>query len=598
MMNYSKSLFYLIFRIWNYLSSRRHKQFGILLILLVISSLSEMVSIGAVIPFLGVLTTPEKVFDMPYIQPIKEYLRIFNPQELILPLTLAFIIIAIFTGFIRLIVLWVGNRLSFAVGADLSLDIYRKTLYQPYRIHVMRNSSEIMGGVLGKASVLVPALILPIINTLGGILIIGTILIALILFNPAISISVFIGFGVIYGIIGYVTRKRLSIIGKIKSEEYTRVIKILQEGLGGVRDILLDGNQAIYCKIFEESDQKFRRASAESAFIGGSPRFLIESFGMILLAIFAYLLSRSDSGLVTVLPLLGAIALGAQRILPILQQVYQSWVTIKGNEKAFWDVLELLDQNIPEYVDLNIKPLKFNDCVRIEDLAFRYHPDQSWVIKDLSLNICNGDRIGFIGVTGSGKSTLLDIVMALLEPSKGKLIVDNQIIDSNTMRRAWQANIAHVPQSIYLSDSTIAENIAFGISIDQIDFDRVRMVAKQAQIDSHIMSLKDGYKTFVGERGIRLSGGQRQRIGIARALYKEASVIIFDEATSALDNETEKAVIEAIEGLGKHLTVLLVAHRVTTLRNCNKIIELKSGKIFRTGTYAELFPDLVDKNIK
>ncbi|EMJ93477.1 ABC transporter, ATP-binding protein [Leptospira kirschneri str. JB] len=594
-MNYSKSLFYLIFRIWNYLSSRRHKQFGILLILLVISSLSEMVSIGAVIPFLGVLTTPEKVFDMPYIQPIKEYLRIFNPQELILPLTLGFITIAIFTGLIRLLVLWVGNRLSFASGADLSLDIYRKTLYQPYRIHVMRNSSEIMGGILGKASGLVPALILPIINTLGGILIIGTILIALILFNPAISISVFIGFGVIYGIIGYVTRKRLSIIGKIKSEEYTRVIKILQEGLGGVRDILLDGNQAVYCKIFEESDQKFRRASAESAFIGGSPRFLIESFGMILLAIFAYLLSRSDSGLVTVLPLLGAIALGAQRILPILQQVYQSWVTIKGNEKAFWDVLELLDQNIPEYIDLNIKPLKFSDCVRIEDLAFRYHPDQSWVIKDLSFNIYNGDRIGFIGVTGSGKSTLLDIVMALLEPSKGKLIVDNQIIDSNTMKRAWQANIAHVPQSIYLSDSTIAENIAFGISLDQIDFDRVRMAAKQAQIDSHIMNLKDGYNTFVGERGIRLSGGQRQRIGIARALYKEASVIIFDEATSALDNETEKAVIEAIEGLGKHLTVLLVAHRVTTLRNCNKIIELKSGKIFRTGTYTELFPDLVDK---
>ncbi|EMO61362.1 ABC transporter, ATP-binding protein, partial [Leptospira borgpetersenii serovar Pomona str. 200901868] len=272
-----------------------------------------------------------------------------------------------------------------------------------------------------------------------------------------------------------------------------------QEGLGGVRDILLDGNQAVYCKIFEESDQKFRRASAESAFIGGSPRFLIESFGMILLAIFAYLLSRSDSGLVTVLPLLGAIALGAQRILPILQQVYQSWVTIKGNEKAFWDVLELLDQNIPEYIDLNIKPLKFSDCVRIEDLAFRYHPDQSWVIKDLSFNIYNGDRIGFIGVTGSGKSTLLDIVMALLEPSKGKLVVDNQIIDSNTMKRAWQANIAHVPQSIYLSDSTIAENIAFGISLDQIDFDRVRMAAKQAQIDSHIMSLKDGYNTFVGK---------------------------------------------------------------------------------------------------
>ncbi|EMO93779.1 ABC transporter ATP-binding protein [Leptospira interrogans] len=595
-MNYSKSLFYLIFRIWNYLPSKRHRQFGILLILLIISSLSEMVSIGAVVPFLGVLTTPEKVFDMPYIQPIKEYLGIFNGQELILPLTLFFIIIAIFTGLVRLLVLWLGNRLSFASGADLSLDIYRKTLYQPYQIHVMRNSSEVMGGILGKANGLVPSLIIPIINTLGGILIIGMILIALILLNPVISISVFIGFGVIYGIIGYITRKRLSIIGKIKSEEYTRVIKILQEGLGGVRDILLDGNQAIYCKIFEESDQKFRRASAESAFIGGSPRFLIESFAMILLALFAYFLSRSDSsGLVTVLPLLGAIALGAQRILPILQQVYQSWVTIKGNEKAFWDVLELLDQSIPEYVDLNIKPLKFSDCICIENLSFRYHPDQSWVIKDLSLNICNGDRIGFIGVTGSGKSTLLDIVMALLEPSQGKLIVDNQIIDSNTMKRAWQANIAHVPQSIYLSDSTIAENIAFGIGLDQIDFDRVRMAARQAQIDAYIMSLKDGYKTFVGERGIRLSGGQRQRIGIARALYKEASVIIFDEATSALDNETEKAVIEAIEGLGKHLTVLLVAHRITTLQNCNKIVELKSGKIFRTGTYTELFPDLVDK---
>ncbi|MDI7226779.1 ABC transporter ATP-binding protein [Leptospira santarosai] len=590
-MNRPKSLFYLVLSIWNYLSNRRRKQFGILLILLIVSSLAEMMSIGAVVPFLSVLTVPEKIFDMSYIQPIKQHLGIFNPQQLILPLTLVFVTIAIFTGLIRLLLLWVSNRLSFAAGADLSLDIYRKTLYQPYRIHVMRNSSEVMSGVLVKANILVQALIIPIINTLGGISIIGAILSALILFNPIISISVFIGFGVIYGIIGYVTRKRLSITSKIKSEEYTQVIKILQEGLGGIRDVLLNGSQAIYCGIFEESDQKFKRASAESVFIGGSPRFLIESIGMVLLSLFAYFLSQSDSGLVSVLPLLGAIALGSQRILPILQQVYQSWVTIKGNEAAFWDVLELLDQRLPEYVGTNVKPLNFSDSIRIEDLSFRYHSNQSWVIKDLNLNICSGDRIGFVGVTGSGKSTLLDIIMALLEPSKGKLIIDNIVINSSIMRSAWQANIAHVPQSIYLSDSTIAENIAFGINIDKIDFDRVRAVAKQAQIDSHIMSLKDGYNTFVGERGIRLSGGQRQRIGIARALYKKTSVIVFDEATSALDNETEEAVMEAIEGLGRNLTILLIAHRITTVRNCDKIFELKSGKVYRSGTYAELFLD-------
>jgi ATP-binding cassette subfamily B protein len=309
---------------------------------------------------------------------------------------------------------------------------------------------------------------------------------------------------------------------------------------------------------------------------------------MALIAILAYVMMQQEGGVTTVVPILGALALGAQRLLPALQQVYGSYSTIRGVEVSLKDALDLLNQPLPEYADQpSPTPIPFEREIKLKNLSFGYTKDTSLVLKNINLCIAKGERIGFMGVTGSGKSTLLDIVMGLLQPTDGKLTIDQKPINSQN-RRAWQAHIAHVPQNVYLSDSTIEENIAFGVSKEKIDRQRVEKAAKQAQIGELIEEWKDGYQTLVGERGIRLSGGQRQRIGIARALYKKADVLIFDEATSALDNETEQAVMEEIKGLEEKLTILIIAHRLTTLKGCDRVVKLNKDHSLHVGSYQDM----------
>jgi ATP-binding cassette subfamily B protein len=272
----------------------------------------------------------------------------------------------------------------------------------------------------------------------------------------------------------------------------------------------------------------------------------------------------------------------------VLQQAYAAWSSIRGGQAALQDTLELLDQPLPDYADRSpLKPLIFQQQISLHQISFRYSPQMPWVLNKINLNIAKGSRVGFIGATGSGKSTLLDIVMSLLQATEGTLDVDGKVV-TLANHRAWQAHIAHVPQAIFLADSSIEENIAFGVHWEHIDHERVVQAARQAQIADIIETWPEKYQTFVGERGIRLSGGQRQRIGIARALYKQADVIIFDEATSALDNETEQAVMQAIEGLSEELTVLIIAHRLTTLKSCSQIVELGEAGIRRIGNYQEI----------
>ena len=246
-----------------------------------------------------------------------------------------------------------------------------------------------------------------------------------------------------------------------------------------------------------------------------------------------------------------------------------------------------MDQSLPSELKDTSTPITFAKEIVLDNISFSYSADAQPILQDLSLTIPKGSRIGFIGETGSGKSTLLDIIMGLLQPTSGALKIDGDRIDSSNLR-AWQKHVAHVPQSIFLADGTIAENIAFGLPLDQIDEVRVRQAAEQAQIHDIIEKLPNGYQTIVGERGVRLSGGQRQRLGIARAIYKQADVIIFDEATSALDNETEKAVMEAIDQLSNELTILVIAHRLSTLKNCTQIIKLPDGQIFNRADYEAL----------
>jgi ATP-binding cassette subfamily B protein len=352
--------------------------------------------------------------------------------------------------------------------------------------------------------------------------------------------------------------------------------------------VLIDGTQETYCQQYRQADIPLRHAQAGSSFIGGSPRFAAEALGMALIAILAYAISQQDGGVAKAITLLGVLAMGAQRLLPVLQQGYLSFVQLKSGRHSLNDALVLLAQPIdPSVYGSTHRPLPFRQSIELRNLGFHYAPQAPQVLHDLNLIIPRGSRVGFIGATGSGKSTLLDLVMGLLTPTNGQILVDGVLLEPAT-QRAWQHRLAHVPQSIYLADASIAENIAFGVPPDRIDTDRVEQAARQAQIADYVESLPQQYSAHVGERGVRLSGGQRQRIGIARALYKRAEVIIFDEATSALDNATERAVMDAIDGLGANLTVLMIAHRLTTLQRCDQIIELQHGRIHRIGSYSQI----------
>ncbi|MBT8633190.1 ABC transporter ATP-binding protein [Polynucleobacter paneuropaeus] len=551
---------------------------------MLVTSFAEILSIGAVLPFLGVLTSPERIFDISYAQPFIHALKLSEPKQLLLPLTFIFSFAALVAGVMRLLLLWSSNRLSFATGADLSISIYRRTLYQPYAVHCSRNSSEVIDGISNKTSGVI-FIINMCLTLISSTTLLMAILIGLLSINPLIAISAFLGFGLIYIAIIFLTRKKLSTNSDRIARESTQVIKSLQEGLGGIRDVLIDGSQVTYCQIYSNADLPLRRAQGSTLFITSSPRYAMEALGMILIAALAYSLAQQDQGIATAIPVLGTLALGSQRLLPVLQQAYSAWSGIRGGQSSLQDAIELLNQPLPEYATQQFtQVLPFNQHINLNKLSFRYSEQTPYVLKDINLTITKGSRIGFIGTTGSGKSTLLDIVMGLLEPTHGVLEIDGEKVTHGNYR-VWQSHISHVPQTIFLSDGTIEENIAFGIPKDKIDSLRVRLAAQQAQIAESIDSWPKQYQTIVGERGIRLSGGQRQRIGIARALYKEADVIIFDEATSALDNETEQAVMQSIEELGKNLTLLIIAHRLTTLKNCTQIVELADGEIKRVGTY-------------
>jgi ATP-binding cassette subfamily B protein len=578
----------LLKRLWVHVAPRRRKQLGLLFALVVITSFTEVVAIGAVLPFLAVLSKPETVFSHELAQPLIKVLELTAPQQLVLPITVIFALAAVVSGVMRIAMLWGQARLGQAIGADLSYQVYRRTLFQPYSVHVARNSSEVIAAVTSKTNQVVAGIVLPVLMMTGSVLLMVAILATLISISPIIALSGILGFGTIYGVIVWVTKKRLLIYSHRISDGGNQVVKIVQEGLGGIRDILIDGAQSTYCKSFRTVDVSMRRAQANSQVISLTPRYGIESLSMVLIAVIAFSLVGSSGGLIDVLPVLGAFVVGAQRLLPALQLIYANLSSMRTAQIVLVDILSLIEQPLPNYTGAFAQPpLSFERSIKINDLGFRYASDAPWVLRGLNIEIRKGSRVGFIGSTGSGKSTLLDIVMGLLHPVTGTLTIDDKPITEENYR-SWQAHIAHVPQAIFLSDATIAENIAFGVPVEQIDLERVCQAARQAQIAETIESWKSQYETIVGERGMRLSGGQRQRIGIARALYKQADVIVFDEATSALDNETEQAVMDTIDNIAGETTILIVAHRLTTLKKCDQVVELENGTIKRFGVYEDI----------
>ena len=574
------STIYLTKKLFLLMERRRRYQFLILLTLMILTSMFEVISIGAVIPFLGVLIEPSNIFELPAAQSFIQFLGVDQPTQIIFPISALFAIAVVMSGAMRVLLLWASVKFSFILGVDLSVGIFTQVINQPYIAHTKQNSSDIISAISIKIAQVINGVVLSVLNMISSFIIVTAIITILLVINPGASLIAILFFSLLYLFFYLYVKQKLKVNSSNITLKSNSLIKILQEALGGIRDIIIDGNQDFYRSIFWRADLVFRKSLGSNLFITNSPRYLMETFGVLLIVLLAYMLStQGEKSFADGIPVLGALALGAQRLLPVMQIFYNSWGNIKGTHFVLEEVLVFLNINDSKTMNV-INNCAFEKNIRLKDVSFGYDENSLPAINKINIDIKKGDCIGIIGKTGSGKSTLIDIMMGLLDPTHGTLEVDENVITSSN-RRAWQSRIAHVPQNIYLSDSTLEENIAFGIPVEEIDSSLVRRAAISANIDSVVNEWPLKYKTILGERGIRLSGGQRQRIGIARALYKQADVLFLDEATSSVDSITESSIMKAIEKLGNDVTLIIIAHRITTLKNCSRILELTNeGKIY------------------
>lgn len=572
-----------LFRLWARLSGARRRSFYALMALMIAGAVAETVSLAAVIPFLSLMADPESLGRFPMLQSAVER-RGLAESDILLVSALIFGLIAMTSALVRLALVWAVTRFTFGVAHDLSVSVYSNTLSQSYQWHVGRNSSESVAAI-NKVQFAIGSGLLPLLRAFVSLVIAIFIVAALISVDPSTAIYGGLGFAASYVGISLIVRRRIKRNGGIIAESQGTRIQAVQEGLGGIRDVLIDGTQGLFVERFQIKDNALREAQVANSVLGQSPRFAVEGIALLLVSILAWKMALQPDGLSAALPVLGALALGGQKLIPLMQQVYGGWARIAGARATLRDVLDLLELKLPN-VDQSAV-VHFDESIRLDNISFAYGKSGANVLAGFNLNIEKGSRVGFIGPTGSGKSTVLDIVMGLLEPTSGSIAVDGLVL-AESNRRAWQKKIAHVPQAIYLADGSVRENIAFGIQASDIDDDRVKSAAERANISTHIESLPEGYATHVGERGVRLSGGQRQRIGIARALYKQAEVLVLDEATSALDNDTERAVIDCVVSLDRELTILMIAHRLTTLEGCDRVIALDAGRVAHDGSYSQV----------
>lgn len=562
----------------SHLSVRRRHQFALLVMLMLLGALAEMATLATVLSFLSVMSEPSaNVNNLPQ-QLALTVFGVGKPENTLTSMFILFVTVLLLTSFVRLCLIWTTALFVQKLGHDLIHEVFARILDQPYDYHVTNNSSESIAAI-SKVQMLVGGTLMPLLQTLSGLMISTLIIATLIAIAPVVSLSAALIFTVSYVSVSLVCGKWLRRNGSIIARAEGARVQVLQESLGGIRDVILDRTQRVFVDRFSEVDLKSREARAANAIIGQSPRHFIEAIGMIMIAVFAMVLSSSSGGLAAALPSLGALALGAQRMLPLVNQVYVGWTNFVINRQVTANILEILRLPVRPPVETCARePIEFRRSIALDNVSFAYGKGEIPVLERVNLEIEKGAVIGFVGKTGAGKSTISDLIMGLIVPTRGRVSVDGVPLTPDNLD-GWQAHVAHVPQAIYLSDATIAQNIAFGIAPEHIDNARVVRVAGQARLADFIDTLPDGYETFVGERGVRLSGGQRQRIGLARALYKNAQLLVLDEATSALDSETEQEVMTAIENMGDDYTIVIVAHRLSTLKLCDVVYRVEDGAL-------------------
>ena len=562
----------------------------LLLLMFVIMALLDMIGVASILPFMAVLTNPSLIetnMILNYMYQVSNIFGVENDQEFFFALGFLVFIILIISLIFKAITTYIEVKFLQMCEYNVSKRLVEGYLYQPYIWFLNRNSAELGKSILSQVSIVID--IMRSLMSLISKSIIAIALIALLIIaNPKLSMIVGLTLSLAYGIIFYFTRKYLNSLGKenLKNDEL-RFIAV-SEAFGAAKEIKVGGLERAYIKSYSNAAKIFAQNKAILKVISQLPRYILEgiAFGGIMLLIL-YLMSQEGS-FNNAIPVISLYAFAGYRLMPVMQNIYMSLSQISFSSPSLDNLYYDIGKLNPIKNNYLEEKLSFDKEIVLNNIDFNYPNTSQKALQGISLNIPAKSTIGLIGATGSGKTTLLDIILGLLMSDKGTLEIDGEVLSKKNLR-SWQRNIGYVPQHIYLSDDTIAANIAFGVeskNINQIDIERASKIANLH--DFIINELPDKYNTTIGERGIRLSGGQRQRIGIARAVYLNPKILILDEGTSALDNETEKKVMESINNLSKKITIILVAHRLNTVRNCDKIYKFEKGKVIAEGKFDEI----------
>lgn len=585
-------MFKIIQTIYSVLTPQERRNGIIVLAMSIALGFLETAGVASIMPFLAVVGSPEIIHRVAPLKWAYETFSFESPTAFLVALGVIAILMLVITSTFKLVTSWVQLRYVSMRRHSLSRRLLQVFLGRPYAYFLNRNSADIAKGVLSEANEVINQVLKPVVEVISNAIVAAVLVTFLVYMNPFMALAVAGVLGVGY-VVAYLSIRRLTIRqGRERAESNRARFKVVNEAFGGIKEVKLRGLEHYYLKSFDGPSKIFAQTQSTNAIVSQVPKYIIEAiaFGVVIM-ITVYLLSVHDE-IGYILPVLGAYALAGYRLLPALQSVYKGVVTVRFGMGALESLVGDLrdEETTTPHKRKGLKSMDFSHSIRMEDVSYSYPGSDKVALSDITLEIPANTTVGFIGHTGAGKSTIVDIILGLLQPSKGKVRVDGVALDENNIP-SWQQIVGYVPQAIYLSDESIAANIAFGITPESIDQEAIRRAARAAQLHDFIEQLPQGYDTKVGERGVRLSGGQRQRIGIARALYADPRVLVLDEGTSALDNMTEAAVMESVRALSRSKTIILIAHRLSTLKDCDQIFILEGGRLSGQGTLAELQQD-------
>jgi len=561
----------------------------LLIIFMLIAGLLEVISIGLLSGFVAGVANPDLILNNQYISQILSFLNIHSERQILIFGTISLILIFLIKNIYFIIYKYFQARFIYNRYRSISSRLFKIYMSVPYSFHLNRNSANLIRNVSIESKSMATNVMLPILQIATEIIMAISIIILLLIVQPLVTLFTLITLGVVSYFFLKGTKKTMNKHGKKALEEREKIIKTVNEGIGGFKEVTLTSRKPWFIKKFEKSMLNLSKAEIFQQTTKQSVSPIIETIAIAGMFLIAFILLKQGHSLAALSSILALFALSIRRLLPAVNNVIANYNSLRyyaySVDPIYQDLVNLKKYQNIDYTNKNKKSF-LKEKIDIKNLDFKYQKSQKLILKNISFSISQGQAIALVGSTGSGKTTLADLVLGLLKPTKGKIEVDGVDIQKNIS--SWQQNIGYIPQFIYLSDDSIKNNIAFGLEENEIDNDKLQRAIEVSQLTEFISELPEKENTKIGEQGIRLSGGQRQRIGIARALYDNPEVLVMDEATSSLDNITEKFIIEAIEKLKKDRTIIIIAHRLSTVKNCDKLYILKKGEIVDQGTYSEL----------